>query len=170
MNKNVIATIKLAPGRVGFFDPLSRIHLTITNPTAHVHSGTNCAALRRNVRNGVLRLVDGSLGGDVPPFKVVNVNGQYKLASNAEEEMKPVFAKEDKKEEVPKQSEEVKVQQDKAEEEIKKALAAEEKKTAPVKEEKEEKAEEAKKEPVKEEKPAKAAAKKTTAAKKTAKK
>lgn len=91
MNK-VIATIQLAQGRVGFYDELSRIHLSIGNPTARVYSGTNCARLRRAVKDGVIRLVDGTLGGDVPQFKVVNVNGQLKLASNLAEEMKPVIA------------------------------------------------------------------------------
>lgn len=90
MSREVIATIKLAMGRVGFYDELSRIHLSIGAPTAHVYSGTNCARLRRAVRDGVINLVDGSLGGNVPPFKIVKVGDKLKLASNAEEEMKPV--------------------------------------------------------------------------------
>lgn len=89
--KEVIATIKLAPGRVGFYDELSRIHLTLGMPSATVYSGTNCARLRRAVRDGVIRLIDGTLGEPVPPLKIVKVNGKYKLASNAAEEMKPVF-------------------------------------------------------------------------------
>lgn len=91
----VIATIRLAPGRVGFFDPLSRIHLTLGRPEAQVFSGTNCASLRRNVKAGVIRLVEGTLGEEVPPFKVVEVNGKYKLASNIAAEMAPVYAKEE---------------------------------------------------------------------------
>lgn len=91
---NVIATIKLAPGRVGFYDELSRIHLTLGAPTAAIYSGTNCARLRRAVRDGVIKLVDGTLGGNIPPFKIVNVNGKLKLASNIEAEMKPVFKEE----------------------------------------------------------------------------
>lgn len=91
---NVIATIKLAPGRVGFYDELSRIHLTLGAPTATIYSGTNCARLRRAVRDGVIKLVDGTLGGNIPPFKIVNVNGKLKLASNIEAEMKPVFKEE----------------------------------------------------------------------------
>ena len=90
MSREVIATIKLAMGRVGFYDELSRIHLSIGAPTAHVYSGTNCARLRRAVRDGVINLIDGSLGGNVPPFKIVKVGDKLKLASNVEEEMKPV--------------------------------------------------------------------------------
>jgi len=91
MSREVIATIKLAQGRVGFYDELSRIHLSIGAPTAHVLSGTNCARLRRAVRDGVIKLIDGTLGGNIPPFKVVKVGDKYKLAANVEEENKPVF-------------------------------------------------------------------------------
>ena len=107
---NIIATIALAPGRVGFFDPLSSIHLTLGNPTAHVYSGTNCANLRRNVKCGILRLLDGTLGAEVPPFKIVEVNGQLKLASNAAAEMKPVYAEEKADEKVPEKVEEAKAE------------------------------------------------------------
>lgn len=86
-----IALIRLAPGRVGFYDPLSRIHLTIGSPNAYVPSGTNCANLRRNVKNGVISLVDGTLGGDIPPLKVVNDENGVRLVSNAEEANKPIF-------------------------------------------------------------------------------
>lgn len=99
MSREVIATIKLAPGRVGFYDELSRIHLTLGAPTATVLSGTNCARLRRAVRDGVVNLVDGTLGGEVPPFKIVKVGDKLKLASNIEAEIKPVFKEEVKLEE-----------------------------------------------------------------------
>ncbi len=94
MSAKIIATIKLAPGQVGFYDPLSRIHLTLGNPTATVYSGTNCAALRRNVKAGIIRILDGTLGNDVAPFKIVKVGDKYKLASNSVEENKPVYAEE----------------------------------------------------------------------------
>jgi len=122
MSKEVIATIKLAPGRVGFYDPLSRIHLTIGAPVKQVYSGTNCASLRRNVKAGVIRLVSGTLGEDVPPFKVVKVGDRFKLASNAEAEMAPVYAEE----KVPEQADEVKEIQDEAEKKVREELAAQE--------------------------------------------
>ena len=79
-----IAKICLAPGNIGFYDPLSRIHLTLGAPTAYVPSGTNCASLRRNVRNGVIRLLEGTLGPDVAEFKFVGTDSGMKLVSNAE--------------------------------------------------------------------------------------
>ena len=127
MEKEIIATIHLAPGRVGFYDPLSRIHLTLSHPETYVYSGTNCASLRRNVKSGVIRILEGTLGEDVPPLKVVKVNGKYHLASNAEEEMKPVVKKADapvKEDTKKKDEEQKKAIQDKAMEEAKKAVEA----------------------------------------------
>ena len=80
MEKKAIATVRLAPGRAGFYDPLSHVHLTVGRPRATIYSGTNCASLRRNVKAGVIRLEEGTLGEDV--------------TSNAAEEMKPVYAEE----------------------------------------------------------------------------
>ena len=117
---NVIATIKLAPGRVGFYDELSRVHLTLGAPTAVIYSGTNCARLRRAVRDGVIKLVDGTLGGDIPPFKIVNVDGKLKLASNIEAEMKPVF-----KEEVAKKAAEPAKAEEKPVEKVEKVVVEE---------------------------------------------
>lgn len=90
---DILARIKLAPGRVGFYDPLSRIHLTLGRPFANVVSGTNCANLRRNVKTGVLSLIDGTLGGDIPPFKIVQDEKGTRLVSNGEEVNKPIVGR-----------------------------------------------------------------------------
>ena len=82
MSKNTIAVIQLAPGEVGYYDELSRIHLTIGHPTEAVEAGTNCTQLRHSVRSGRLRLVSGSLGAEVPPFKFVKRGERYFLAHN----------------------------------------------------------------------------------------
>ena len=62
MNKDIIATIRLAQGEGGYYDELSRIHLTAGNPQRDVYAGTNCTQLRRSVKSGRLRLLFGSLG------------------------------------------------------------------------------------------------------------
>lgn len=62
MNKDIIATIRLAQGEGGYYDELSRIHLTVGNPQRDVYAGTNCTQLRRSVKSGRLRLLFGSLG------------------------------------------------------------------------------------------------------------
>lgn len=170
MSAKAIATIKLAPGQVGFYDPLSRIHLTLGNPTATVYSGTNCAALRRNVKAGILRILDGTLGNDVAPFKIVKVGDKYKLASNSVEENKPVYAED----EAPKKEVEGQEQAPSAGVEIKPVITPEVKEEAapaeePVAESAEEPAEEVTEEVVEEtSEEAKITKKKRTSKKKTA--
>ena len=96
MTRTPIAVIKLMPGQAGYYDEYSRVYLTIGNPTATIYSGTNCAQLRRSIKNGTIGLVSGSLGPNVPPVKIVeDGKGGARLVSNYEEEHKPVFAKED---------------------------------------------------------------------------
>ena len=63
---DIIATIKLALGEVGFYDPLSGIHLSIGNPIAYVRAGVNTSRLQSSVRSGRLVLVEGSLGNPPP--------------------------------------------------------------------------------------------------------
>ncbi len=57
----VIGKVGLSKGRVGYFDELTRIHLTISKPEASVLAGMNTANLKRAIRSGILRLVTGSL-------------------------------------------------------------------------------------------------------------
>lgn len=139
MERKAIATVRLAPGRAGFYDPLSRVHLTVGRPKATIYAGTNCASLRRNVKAGVIRLEEGTLGADVPPLKLVpKGDGTYHVMSNAAEEMKPVYAEElnapakkveEKTEEV---KEKPKAEEIKAEEPEKEEATAEEEKTEEI--------------------------------------
>lgn len=61
MSGNRIAIIKLARGEVGFYDDLTRIHLTLSRPSADVYDNMNTAKLRRGVSGRVIELVAGSL-------------------------------------------------------------------------------------------------------------
>lgn len=154
MEKKAIATVRLAPGRAGFYDPLSHVHLTVGRPRATIYSGTNCASLRRNVKAGVIRLEEGTLGADVPPLKLVpKGDGTYHVMSNAAEEMKPVFAEngsvpvknvEEKTEEL---KEEPKVEEIKADELEKEEARAEEEKAEEASAEETESEEESEEEP-----------------------
>lgn len=82
MSREVIAVIQLQPGQGGYYDDLSRIHLTIGSPRANVYAGTNCTQLRRSLRAGRIKLVTGSLGAEVPPFKLVRHGNNYILQHN----------------------------------------------------------------------------------------
>jgi len=79
---NIIAKIRLNSGQGGFWDPISRIHLTAGNPERDVEAGTNCTGLRAAVRSKRIKLVSGSLGTEVPPFKLVQRNGKTVLVPN----------------------------------------------------------------------------------------
>lgn len=57
----LIAKIKLAKGEVGYFDELTRIHLTLGRPTANIYDYMNTSRLRRSVTSKVLILTAGSL-------------------------------------------------------------------------------------------------------------
>ena len=89
-NKEVIAVVRLQPGQGGYYDELSRVHLTIGNPQANIYAGTNCTQLRRSVKSGRLRLISGSFGPDVPPFQLVRRGDFYVLAHNSENHPIPV--------------------------------------------------------------------------------
>lgn len=82
MSREIIAVIQLQPGQGGYYDDLSRIHLTIGNPRANVYAGTNCTQLRRSLKAGRLKLVTGSLGSEVPPFKLIRKGTSYILQPN----------------------------------------------------------------------------------------
>lgn len=90
--KEPIARIALAPGQVGYYDEYSRIHLTVGAPEATIYSGTNCAQIRRSIKSGRIRLLSGSLGAPVAPFRIVNTLSGRKIVSNARKELEPVVA------------------------------------------------------------------------------
>ncbi len=72
---NVKAIIKLATGNVGFYDNLTRIHLTIASPIAKVLKGMNTTNLENGVRCKTIEVIEGSL---------------YDAIDIPEEEIKPV--------------------------------------------------------------------------------
>lgn len=72
---NVKAIIKLATGNVGFYDNLTRIHLTIASPIAKVLKGMNTTNLENGVRCKTIEVIEGSL---------------YDAIDVPEEEVKPV--------------------------------------------------------------------------------
>jgi hypothetical protein len=65
MSKKIIAEIRLANGEVGYYDDYSRIHLTISKPSAVVYAGTNCSQIKKSIKSGRLRLVSGSFEAPV---------------------------------------------------------------------------------------------------------
>ena len=60
--KKIIASIKLAPGNRGFFDPLTGINLK-SNKLGYIYEGDNVTNIRKAIREGILKIV----GGKIPP-------------------------------------------------------------------------------------------------------
>ena len=60
--KKIIASIKLAPGNRGFFDPLTGINLK-SNRLGYIYEGDDVTNIRKAIREGKLKIV----GGKIPP-------------------------------------------------------------------------------------------------------
>ena len=101
--KQVIAKVKLNPGKGGYFDPITRIHLTHGDAEKPVFAGMNTTNLRKAVRDKRITITSGSLGEFTPPFKLVKTaDGKVVLTQNNGK----VNAVKETKKEVPKKTEE----------------------------------------------------------------
>lgn len=69
--KQPIARIRLNPGQGGFFDPVTRIHLTHGDPVKDIYAGMNTEGLKAAIRSKRISLISGSLGASVAPFKLI---------------------------------------------------------------------------------------------------
>ena len=65
MARQAIAVIALAPGEIGYYDDYSRIYLSNESPKAVIYAGTNLFQIRKSIASGRLRVVQGSLSGEV---------------------------------------------------------------------------------------------------------
>ena len=61
MTRKAIAVIALSPGEIGYYDDYSRIYLSNSSPRATIYSGTNLYQIKKSIKSGRLRLVEGSL-------------------------------------------------------------------------------------------------------------
>lgn len=61
--KRIIASVKLAPGSRGYFDPLTGINLSPSNNIGYVREGDNLANIRRAIKENKIKIV----GGILPP-------------------------------------------------------------------------------------------------------
>lgn len=61
--KKIIASIKLAPGVRGYFDPLTGIKITPSSKTAYIYENDNVDNIRRAIKEGKIKIV----GGQLPP-------------------------------------------------------------------------------------------------------
>lgn len=59
--RKLIATIRLERGQTGYYDKLTNIHLTLTDPIGYVYEGMNVSVLKRSVKANRIKVISGSL-------------------------------------------------------------------------------------------------------------
>ena len=108
MTRKAIAVIALSPGEIGYYDDYSRIYLSNSSPRATIYSGTNLYQIRKSIKSGRLRLVEGSLveGEAINNKDIKPENTEIKPIPSIVEEKKPaieieVVKKHDVKEQIP---------------------------------------------------------------------
>lgn len=79
--------IQLAQGQIGWYDPLTSIHLTLTNNKAIVKEGMNTTNIKQALSEG----------------KIIIIQGTLETSREITEKPKAIFLKEEVKEEKPKE-------------------------------------------------------------------
>ena len=95
MQKQPIAKIRLASGEVGYYDDYSRIYLSVANPEAYIYPGTNLFQIKRSIKSGRLRLIEGSLSEPVVEKPVVTSGISTPKAPEVAVEVKAEVASEE---------------------------------------------------------------------------
>ena len=93
MTRKAIAVIALSPGEIGYYDDYSRIYLSNSSPRATIYSGTNLYQIRKSIKSGRLRLVEGSLveGEAINNKDIKPENTEIKPIPSIVEEKKPAI-------------------------------------------------------------------------------
>ena len=77
--KKIIASVKLAPGNRGFFDPLTGINLK-SNKLGYIYEGDDVTNIRKAIRESKLKIV----GGKIPP--AIHIKPKIKPVCEEKEE------------------------------------------------------------------------------------
>lgn len=89
-----IAVVKLAPGKVAFYDDYTKIHLTLSNPTASIYEGMNLKRIKNSVKFGVLQVLVGSLNtAEVEEVPVKTIHDHVDKAVINESTTEPTASK-----------------------------------------------------------------------------
>lgn len=99
----VIGRIRLARGRTGYYDDLTRIYLNLQKPEANVYSDMNTYNLKSSVSHGQLSIVSGVLSLDeileirpstkkheTPKIEVIEKEGASTIASDEIKEVEEI--------------------------------------------------------------------------------
>lgn len=91
--KKVIASIKLAPGNRGYFDPLTGINLSISNNIGYIREGDNVDNIRRDIKNGKIKIVGGKLSPAIAiiPEEQPEPVKEEKVVKEVKKDILPLF-------------------------------------------------------------------------------
>ena len=96
--KKIIASIKLAPGNRGYFDPLTGINLTISNSIGYIREDDDVSNIRKAIREGKVKIVGGQLPPAINNIKPVKEVKKEKPVEIKKEKIKAITSVvEDKK-------------------------------------------------------------------------
>ncbi len=99
--KKITASIKLAPGNRGFFDPITGINLNLSNSIGYIYEDDDIANIRKAIREGKILIV----GGQLPPAINIKSIQKEKKVIKKKEEIKPVEVKKEEAKKFKKQKE-----------------------------------------------------------------
>ena len=87
--KRIIASVKLAPGSRGYFDPLTGINLSPSSSIGYVREGDNISNLRRAIKENKIKIVGGSLppAVSIKPVRAKLVKQEPVLVTEPAEEI-----------------------------------------------------------------------------------
>ena len=91
--RKIVASVKLAPGCRGFFDPVTGINLSLSNSIGYIREDDKVDNIRKAVREGKIKIV----GGQLPPAINIKPIQKAKKIIKKVEEIKPVEVKEEPK-------------------------------------------------------------------------
>ncbi len=87
--KKITASIKLAPGNRGFFDPITGINLSLSNSMGYIREDDDITNIKKAIREGKIKIV----GGQLPPAINIKPIQKVKKVIKKKEEVKPVEVK-----------------------------------------------------------------------------
>lgn len=59
--RKAIAKIRLAPGNVAWYDPLSNVYLTLTSPEAYIYDDDDISSVKNGIRHNCIILKEGKI-------------------------------------------------------------------------------------------------------------
>lgn len=99
--RKAVAKIKLSPGNVAWYDPLTNIYLTLKSPEAFVYEGDDLTNIKKAIKYNCVQLREGSFPSQVEEKEVL-IKENLKVEPKQEITSKQETISEIKEEKTPK--------------------------------------------------------------------